>query len=180
MSKKDIHSNHFSRERSNGLSQSAILIVVLALVFSALPALYAWVVRYMLRRNMRRLRAGDIEPLFSSYADDVRFVFPGENSWKADLRGKDEVKRWVQRFMRVGLQLEPHEILVEGPPWNTSICLRFTDHYTTPDGNVVYSNQGTIFGKIVWGKMTYYEVHEDTQKSAEFDKYLALHESTSA
>jgi hypothetical protein len=86
----------------------------------------------MLRRNIRRLRAGDIEPLFSNYADDVRFVFPGESSWKADLRGKQEVKRWVQRFMQVGLQLEPHEILVAGLPWNTTVCLYFTDQIAAP------------------------------------------------
>jgi ketosteroid isomerase-like protein len=180
MSKKDTHSNDVSQGRSKGFSQLSTLVVVLALVLSTLPALYAWAVRYMFRRNIRRLKAGDIEPLFSSYADDVRFVFPGENSWKADLQGKNEVRRWVERFMHVGLELEPHEILVEGPPWNTKVCLRFTDQCKAPDGTVVYSNQGTIFGTIVWGKLTYYEVHEDTQKSAAFDEYLALHEPTRA
>jgi ketosteroid isomerase-like protein len=180
MREKDALSNYFSRERSNGHCQSAILVAGLVAVLSALPALYGWAVRYMLRRNMRRLRAGDIEPLFSRYADDVRFVFPGRSSWTADLRGKDEVKQWVQRFIRVGLQLEPHEILVAGPPWDTTVCLQFTDQCTAPDGNVVYSNWGTIFCKIVWGKVTYYEVHEDTQKVAEFDEYLALHELTGA
>jgi len=35
-----------------------------------------------------------------------------------------------------------------------------------------------IFGKISWGRVTYYEVHEDTQKVAELDEYLASHEPT--
>ena len=48
------------------------------------------------------------------------------------------------------------------------------------DGDVVYSNRGTIFGTIVRGKLTYYEVYEDTQKVAEFDQYLASHEPTGA
>ena len=39
-------------------------------------------------------------------------------------------------------------------------------------------NRGTIFGKIVWGKVTYYEVNEDTQKVAELDEYLASHEAS--
>jgi len=33
-----------------------------------------------------------------------------------------------------------------------------------------------IFGKLVWGKRTHHEVHEDTQKVAAFDEYLASHE----
>ena len=119
-------------------------------------------------------------PLLSAYADDVRFVFPGRSSWAADLRGKDEVERWVRRFLRVGLQLEPREIFVGGPPWDTSVCLRFMDEATAPDGTVVYSNRDTIFAKIAWGKITYYEVNEDTQKVAEFDKGLASHEPTGA
>jgi hypothetical protein len=114
------------------------------------------------------------------YADDVRFVFPGRSSWAADLRGKDEVERWVRRFVRVGLQLEPHKILVAGPPWDTTVCLRFTDEATASDGTIVYSNQGTIFAKIAWGKVTYYEVNEDTQKVAEFDEWLAAQEPPGA
>lgn len=143
---------------------------------AALPALYAWTVRSMLRRNLRRLRAGDVRPLFVTYAEDVRFILPGRHSWAGDFLGRDEVERWLRRFVRIGIQLEPHEILITGPPWNTTVCLRFTDQLTASDGEVVYGNRGTIFGKVVWGKITYYEVNEDTQKVAELDEYLALHE----
>ncbi len=153
--------------------RSASLVAVLAAALGALPSLYAWTVRSMIHRNLRRLRAGDVGPLLSIYADDVRFVFPGHSSWAADLRGKDEVERWLRRFVRVGLQLEPREIFVGGPPWDTSVCLRFMDEATAPDGTVVYSNRGTIFAKMAWGKVTYYEVNEDTQKVAEFDEWLA-------
>jgi len=62
-----------------------------------------------------------------------------------------------------------------GPPWDTTICLRFTDRCTAPDGTIVYTNRGMVFGKIAWGKITYYVVYEDTQKVAEFDEYLILH-----
>ena len=147
---------------------------------AALPALYAWTVRSMLRRNLRRLRAGDVGPLFLTYAEDVRFVLPGRHSWAGDFRGRDEVERWLRRFVRIGLQLEPHEILITGPPWNTTVCLRFTDQLTASDGEVVYANRGTILAKIAWGKVTYYEVNEDTQKVAEFDEWLASHEPPGA
>jgi ketosteroid isomerase-like protein len=160
--------------------RSAVLVAALAAALGALPALYAWAVRSMLRRNLGRLWAGDPTPLLATYADDVHFVFPGRSSWAADLRGKDEVERWLRRFVRVGLQFEVHEILVAGPPWNTTVCLWFTDLLTTPDGEVVYANRGTILAKIAWGKVTYYEVNEDTQKVDEFDEWLASHDPTGA
>jgi SnoaL-like domain len=106
--------------------QSTALIMVLA-ALGVLPPLYAWAVRIMLRRNLGRLWAGDPGPLLATYADDVHFVFPGRSSWAADLRGRDEVERWLRRFVQVGLQFEVHELLVAGPPWNTTVCLWFTD-----------------------------------------------------
>jgi ketosteroid isomerase-like protein len=159
--------------------RSTALVMVLA-ALGVLPPLYAWAVRSMLRRNLGRLWAGDPTPLLATYADDVHFVFPGRSSWAADLRGRDEVERWLQRFVRVGLQFEVHEILVAGPPWNTTVCLWFTDRRTAPDGEIVYDNRGTIMTKIAWGKVTYYEVNEDTQKVDEFDEWLASHEPTGA
>jgi ketosteroid isomerase-like protein len=157
-----------------------VVVLVLAVVFGLLPALYAWAVRSMLRRTSHRLREGDFEPLFRTYANDIRFVFPGHNSWAGEFRGREEVERWVRRVYQVGLRLEPHEILVTGPPWNTTVCLRFTDRCTAPDGTIVYTNRGMVFGKIAWGKITYYEIHEDTEKVVALDAYVASHEQTGA
>jgi ketosteroid isomerase-like protein len=157
-------------------SSTTTLVAAAAIALAAWPPLYATAVRWMLARNMRRLREGDMAPLLASYADDVHFVFPGESSWKADLRGKEEVAVWVARFLRVGLELTPEQILVSGPPWNTTICIRFTDHLTLPDGTVAYENRGTMLGTVVWGRLRAYEVHEDTQKSAALDEWLAVHE----
>ena len=111
----------------------ATLLAALAALLASLPPLYAWAVRRMLRRNLARLWAGGPEPLLANYADDVRFVFPGRSSWAADLRGKDEVRRWLERFVRVGLRFEVREILVNGPPWGTSVCLWFTDRLAAQD-----------------------------------------------
>jgi ketosteroid isomerase-like protein len=152
------------------------LLTAAALVLAAWPVVNTWAVRWMLQRSMRRLRDGDMGPLLAGYANDVHFTFPGENSWKADLHGKEEVARWVSRFVRVGLQLTPREILVSGPPWRTTVCILFTDNLVAPDGTVVYENDGALVGTIVWGKLARYTVFEDTQKSAALDQYLAVHE----
>ncbi len=177
MPEKHMFSNFGARETSNRESPSAILIAVLVALLSLLPALYAWTVRFMLRRNLRHLREGDLEPLFSTYADDIWFVFPGHNSWAGEFRGREEVERWVRRVYQVGLRLEPLEMLVAGPPWDTTFCLRFTDRCTAADGTIVYTNRGMFFGKIAWGKITSYEVHEDTEKVVALDEYVQSLES---
>ena len=133
--------------------------------------MYAWLVKRRIRRNLERLRAGDPEPLLRSYADDVAFRFPGDHSWAADSRGKSQLVTWLERFIGVGLELHPEEIVVEGPPWNTRVCVRFTDHLVR-GGVTVYENRGVIWGAMSWGKVTRYEVYEDTQKVAAFDRQL--------
>jgi hypothetical protein len=155
-------------------------LATLSPVLVGLPALYGRFVQTLLRRKLRRLRAGDAGPLFAACADDIRFVFPGKNSWTANLRGRDEVARWLMRFVGVGLRLEAHEILVAGSLWNTTACVRCTIHSTAANGDMAYSNRGTIFFRIAWGKITYCEVHQDTQKIAAFDAYLMHREPAAA
>lgn len=155
----------------------------LAAALVALPAaqpLYSLAVRFVLRRTVRNLRQGRVDRVLRVYSDDVRFVFPGENTWAADFRGKAELEPWFERFVRVGLQLEAHDILVSGPPWDSTVCLRFTDQATARDGRVVYENRGVIFLKIRWGKVVYEEAYEDTERVAGFDRWLAEHERTGA
>jgi ketosteroid isomerase-like protein len=138
--------------------------------------MYHWLVRRMIRRTAAKARAGDMGPTLAMWADDGRFVFPGRNSWAADFGDKDQLARWYERYVRVGLQLEPQEILVQGWPWNTTVAIHFTDHANDPNGEVVYGNRGVLFGKVAWGKIRFGTVYEDTQKVAEFDDYLAQHE----
>jgi ketosteroid isomerase-like protein len=142
--------------------------------------MYHWLVSRMIRRTAAKARAGDMGPTLAMWAEDAHFVFPGRSSWAADFRSHEELARWYERFVRVGLQLEPEEILVKGWPWKTTVAIHFTDHAKGPDGDVVYSNRGVLFGKVVWGKIRSGTVYEDTQKVADFDDYLAEHEPIAA
>jgi ketosteroid isomerase-like protein len=143
---------------------------------AALPALYGEAVRRMFARNVRRVNAGDPGPLFATYADDVVFTFPGTSSWAGTFRGREQVEPWVRRFIAAGLALEPDDIVVAGPPWNTRACLRFTDALTLPDGTRPYRNQGVIYARIAWGRLKEYEVHEDTDTTTAFDAYMIEHD----
>jgi hypothetical protein len=144
------------------------------------PLAYSWALRRGLDYNLARLRAGDPKPLLRFYADDVRFRFPGDSSWAAAIASKPELERWIGRYLEAGLELHPDQIVVSGPPWKTTFCIRCHDHATSPEGEIVYANRAVIWGRMSWGKVREYEVHEDTQKSAAFDAYLTERTSTSA
>lgn len=132
----------------------------------------SWLAKKMIARNMARASAGDIEPTLKMDAEDVRFRFPGDSSWATDLRGKDQLRPWLQRFADVGLQISSDEVVLKGFPWKQTICIRGTDHLDTPDGERVYENRYVIWGRLSWGLLRDYEVYEDTQKSKALDGYL--------
>ena len=132
----------------------------------------SWLAKRILARNMARLRAGDYRPLLRTDAQDVRFRFPGDSSWAIELQGKQELERWLERFVRVGIQIFPDEVVVKGPPWNMTLCVRGTNYLKTPGGETIYENRYVIWGRMSWGLVQEYEVYEDTQKSAALDEYL--------
>lgn len=133
--------------------------------------MFSWIGKRMLRRDMARLSAGDHRPLMRMYAKDVRFRFPGDSSWACEIEGRDELERWLRRFVETGLEISPDEVVVQGPPWRTTLCVRGTDHLDTEDGRA-YENRYVIWGHMRWGRLTDYEVYEDTQASLALDSYL--------
>lgn len=133
----------------------------------------SWLAKKVLSRNMARIREGDYGPTLRLDAKDVRFRFPGDSSWATELQGKDELEKWLQRFVATGLQTFIDEVVVKGPPWNMTLCLRGTDHLKAPGGEIVYENRYVIWGRMAWGLLREYEVYEDTQKSKALDAYLA-------
>jgi len=126
----------------------------------------------LIGHNMRRLSAGDPGPTVRMYADDVRFRFPGDNSWSGEIQGKETLERWLGRFAAVGIQIRPDEVVLQGWPWRQTVCIRGVAHLDAPDGRRVYENRYVIWGHIAWGKMRAYEVYEDTEKAKGLDGYL--------
>jgi ketosteroid isomerase-like protein len=132
----------------------------------------------MIRRNLKALRDGDPGPLLAGYGDDAVLVFPGRSSWAGEHRGKPAIEAFLRRFVEAGIVGEAHDILVNGPPWRTTVCMLFLDHAVDESGTVVYENRAIVFSRIVWGKIVYHEDFEDTQKAEAFDTYLARRQST--
>jgi ketosteroid isomerase-like protein len=134
--------------------------------------MYATAVRWMIRRGVERINKGDIGPMLASYANDAVLVFPGEHSWGGEYRGKERIGEFLQRCVDSGIKFEVEQIVVDGWPWDSTICVRLTDTARAPDGSVVYSNRAVIFVKVAWGKIKFQEDYEDTQRVVPFDAYL--------
>jgi ketosteroid isomerase-like protein len=140
--------------------------------------MYKSVVRWMIRRNIRALNAGDLVPVLAGFADDAVLVFPGHSSWAREYRGKAAIESFLRRFAEARLVGTPHEILVNGPPWRTTACVVFSDQATDNTGAIVYQNRAVLLARVVWGKIIYQEDFLDTQKVEAFDAHLADSQSS--
>ena len=127
----------------------------------------------MIRRGVKALQGGNPGPLLAGYADDAVLVFPGGSSWGGEHRGKPAIEAFLRRFLKEGVMGEAHDIVVNGPPWRTTVCVLFTVRASDGAGNLVYENRAVLFARIVWGKIVYHEDFENTHKVEVFDRYLA-------
>ena len=132
----------------------------------------SWLGKKIISHNMERLRAGDPGPTLRMDAADIRFRFPGDSSWAAELEGKKDLEAWLRRFVEAGLQIYPDEVVLKGFPWKQTVCVRGHDFLDAPDGKRVYENRYVIWGRLSWGLLREYEVYEDTQKTTQLDRYL--------
>ena len=133
----------------------------------------SWLAEKMIARNMKSMRAGDPGPTLAMDADDVKFTFPGTSSFAPGASDKRELEQWLDRFVSLGLQIYPDEVILKGFPWRQTICVRGNIHLDDPEDGRVYANRYVIWGRIAWGKLREYEVYEDTEQSRKLDEYLA-------
>ncbi len=125
---------------------------------------------------MARTRAGDIRPTLLMDDNNVRFVFPGSNSWSGTFNGKHEHQRWLERLVRVGVKTEPDELAVSGFPWKLRVVIRGRSWRDNSAGERIYENRFVIWAHLRWGKLRDYEVYEDTEKAQALDDYLEANE----
>jgi ketosteroid isomerase-like protein len=137
-------------------------------------AAYTGAIRALLRHNVAALQAGDPAPLLRLYASDATLVFPGRHSWGRTYRGRDEIEAFLRRFLAAGLRGELGAIVIDGPPWRTTIAVEFEDEARDGAGKRIYENRAVIVLRTRWGKVVTEEVYEDTQAVAAFDEQLDL------
>jgi ketosteroid isomerase-like protein len=119
-----------------------------------------------LRRDVRALNAGDIEPLLSGFAHDAVLRFnDGEHRWAGEHRGKAAIARFLREFAAAGLQGQITELFIAGPPWRMTLLARFDDHAHDPAGEEIYRNRTILLARTRWGRVVCQEdFYEDTQR----------------
>jgi len=94
----------------------------------AARALFPRVLLLKLRRDVRRLNAGDYQPLLAGYAHDAVLHFnEGPHRWSGEHRGKAAIDRFLRDFTGAGLQGEIRALWIAGPPWALTMVARFDD-----------------------------------------------------
>jgi ketosteroid isomerase-like protein len=139
--------------------------------------MFSWLAGRLMSRSTKALREGDLGPTVPLYADDVKFTFPGKSSFAPGASNKAELEQWLNRFVELGLQIYPDEVVLKGFPWKQTICVRGHIHLDDPDEGRVYDNRYVIWGHFRWGKMREYEVYEDTEETARLDAFLSRKEA---
>jgi ketosteroid isomerase-like protein len=127
-----------------------------------------------LRSDVRRLNAGDYEPVLAGYADDAVLRFnEGPHRWSGDHRGKPAIERFLREFTAAGLTGEIRQLWIAGPPWALTLAARFDDHATGPGGEELYANRVAIVARTRWGKIVEHEdFYADTGRILAFEQKL--------
>lgn len=73
------------------------------------------------------------------------------------------------------LQNVPDEVVVQGMPWNTTVCVRGHDYLDTAEEDRGYESRYVIWGRMAWGRLRSYEVYEDTHEPESLDAYIRRH-----
>jgi ketosteroid isomerase-like protein len=128
-----------------------------------------------LRRDVRALNAGDIQPLLANYAEDAVMRFhEGEHRWTGEHRGRDAIARFLQSFLDAGLRGQVSELFVAGAPWRMTLIARFDDHALDPCGQELYSNRTLLLARTRWGRIVLHEdFYEDTQRIVALERRLS-------
>jgi ketosteroid isomerase-like protein len=125
-------------------------------------------------RDVKRLNAGDYEPLLSAYADDFVLHFnDGPHRWAGEWHTRAGMAAFLQNFTAAGIQGEIKSIAVSGPPWALTLWVRFDDHADAPDGSRVYENRTVLVLRMRWGRVVEQrDFYADTERITRFDRTL--------
>ena len=157
-----------------GLCAISLIVIAGAGAAVAVRAAMARVLLIKLRRDVRALNAGDVQPVLSNYGEHAVLRFnEGEHRWAGEHRGKAAIARFLENFVGAGLQGDVTELFIAGRPWRMTLIARFDDHAHGPAGEELYRNRTVLLARTRWGQIVRQEdFYEDTQPIAELERSL--------
>jgi ketosteroid isomerase-like protein len=138
--------------------------------------MYRMIVRRQYLRAWRAMNEHNYQAIIDQLASDFRVTFIGATSLGGTRTSRQAMAAWFQRLFRLlpDARFELREIAVDGPPWNTRIAGLITIRATTPLGEP-YENVFVQFVRLRYGRITWYEIHEDSLRFWRLCQRLAEH-----
>lgn len=125
--------------------------------------MYHAIVRRQGRKVFENLSRGDWRATTGDLSDDVHHIFPGDHPLGGERHSREALERWFERLFRLypRIEFEVHNIVAKGWPWDTWMCVQWTDRGETASGEP-YVNHGAHWIRLRWGKGTYVHAYLDT------------------
>lgn len=110
-----------------------------------------------------RLGRSEFDALVAGLAPDVHHVFPGDGPLGGERRSRESVALWFERLGRLfpGHEFTVSRVVSRGWPWSTWVAVQWTARLT-PARGPAYTNDGTHWIHLRWGKATYFHAYLDT------------------
>jgi ketosteroid isomerase-like protein len=126
--------------------------------------MYHAIVKRIARANFLRVNQKDYPAILKGCTPDIHHRFGGNHALGGERHDRQSLGRWFERLGRVSptLQLTAHDIWVKGPPWDTTVVIRWTGTQDLPDGSA-YNNHGVHIVRMRWGKVFEIDANEDSQ-----------------
>lgn len=125
--------------------------------------MYHAIVRSRVRSLWRSIEAGDYQAATATAAPDIEFRFVGDMPLAGRIGDASSFESWFAEVFAFlpGIRLSLVEVVVAGPPWNTTVAARLRIAATLADGTE-YRNQGVQWARLRWGRLTFDEILFDT------------------
>ena len=127
--------------------------------------IYKLIIRKKVRETFLAVQNHDYYKVLAGVAETgLTHHFAGENALGGTRHDKQALEWWFKRLGTVlpDLEFEITDVLVKGPPWNTTVVARWVATTKLLNGDD-YVNPGCHVIGIKWGKACSFDVYEDTQ-----------------
>lgn len=122
--------------------------------------MYRAVVRHKVRATFAALSEGRWDEMTSQLAARFSYRFVGDHALGGTRSTIEDMTAWFERVGRLlpGLAFEVHDVVVYGPPWNTTVLT----YVSVSTGD--YRNELFQRVKLKWGRLAEILTLEDLQR----------------
>jgi ketosteroid isomerase-like protein len=131
--------------------------------------IYRTIVRRQVRSLFAEANNGNWQAIIDGLAPTFTYRFVGDTPLGGTRTTHEAMQRWFARLYRLlpAAQFVPETIVVEGPPWRTTIMTYVKIRGTAPASDTTvrpYENEFMQRMSLKWGRITSVLTLEDTQR----------------